>query len=126
MKKITEILKAPSGEDYINLEVLVSTSTGELKMVTDAILDGFDKDCETFSFELVKPTFDVISQAVGALYGTGGNIDTIGAGKVIFDSCYIGNQGSLEEIQLLSELYAGLCAKCSDRAELAYVNYKKK
>lgn len=125
MRKITDLIKSPEKET-ISLEVLVSSSTGELKMVTDAIIDGFDKDCETFVFELTKPTFEVISAAVGALYGVGGNVDTIGAGKVIFDSCYLGNQGDLSEIQQLPELYAGLCAKCSDKAELAYVNYKKK
>lgn len=124
MKKITEVLDSKNSK--INLEVLVSNSTGELKMVTDAVIEGFDKDCETFVFELAKPTFEVISQAVGALYGVGGTIDTIGAGKVIFDSCYLGNQGELSEIQQLAELYAGLCANCSDKAELAYVNYKKK
>lgn len=124
MRKITDILKKPGKEDNIILDVLVKN--GKLVGLNESILDGFEKDCETFSFELTKPTFDVISQAVSALYSIGGQVDTIGAGKVIFDSCYLGNQGTLEEIQLIADLYAGLCAKCSDKAELAYVDYKKK
>lgn len=124
--KITEILKKPSKDDKIILDVLISTKDNKLVTVNDSVLDGFDEDCETFSFELAKPTFAVISQAVAALYGVGGQINTMEAGKVIFDACYLGNQGDLIDIQSLAELYAGLCANCSDKAELAYVDYKKK
>lgn len=124
MRKITEILKKPGKDDNIILDVLVKD--GKIITLEQTLLDGFDKGCEKFSFELVNPTFEVISQAVSALYSIGGQVDTIGAGKVIFDSCYTQTQGTLEEIQQLAELYAGLCAKCSDKAELAYVDYKKK
>jgi hypothetical protein len=124
--KITEFLKKTDKEEHIILDVLVRTDNNKLVVVSDSVLNDFDKNCETFSFELVKPTFEIISQAVSALYGVGGQVDTIGAGKVIFDGCYIGNQGELSEVQGFAELYAGLCAKCSDKAELAYVDYKKK
>lgn len=124
MRKITEILKKPGKEDNIILDVLVKD--GKAVMLEETLIPGFEKGCEKFSFELANPSFEVISQACASLYTVGGQFDAVGAGKVVFDSCYLGNQGTLEEIQQIAYLYAALCAKCSDKAELAYVDYKKK
>ena len=80
-----------------------------------------------FEFELSEPTFDVISAALSAVNGIGGNIDVLASGKVVFDACYKGNQGELEEIQKYSTLYTSLCSKCyHEVVDIADIEYKKK
>ena len=126
MKKIIDILKKSNKEERIFLDVLVSTKDNKLVLLNDSLVKGFDKDCETFRFELIKPTFEVLALSCTSLHNEGGQYDPVAGGKVIFDACYMGNQGELTEIQGFAELYVGLCAKCSGEAELAYVDYKKK
>ena len=80
-----------------------------------------------YEFELSEPTFDVISLALSSVYTEGGKIDTMSSGKVVFDACYLGNQGTLEEIQKLTTLYLSLCSKCYHSiVDIADIEYKKK
>jgi len=80
-----------------------------------------------YEFELSNPTFEVLSVALGAIYATGGNLDVMSSGKVVFDACYTGNQGELEEIQKHASLYISLCSKCYHSiVEIADIEYKKK
>ncbi len=76
-------------------------------------------------FELSEPTFEVYSVALRELYSKG-KADVIAAGKIIFDACYKGNCGTLEEIMSDVKLYISLCAAASSEVELLDCELKKK
>jgi len=124
MKKITEILKN-SKERKIFLHVFVNKETNELINADKALVVDLTK-CEKFEFELSQPTFEVISASLSAMITSEGKIDMLAAGRVVFDSCYTQNQGLLEDIQASTALYAGLCTKCADIADVAHAEFKKK
>lgn len=126
MSKITEVLKIDVQETV--LIAYVSTDSGKLISVEDDLMiqSGATK-ATPFEFKLTSPTFEVISSALKKVYGEGGGIDMASAGKVVFDSCYLGNQGSLDEIQKHNTLYASLCIKCyHEVVDIAHIEYKKK
>lgn len=121
--KITELLKKKQ-KDKIILTALVHKETNELATLGASIMD--ESKYHKFEFELVSPTFEVISEALKSLYSSGGDVDTIKSGAVMFNACYTGNQGSLEEIREHSALYTSLCAKCAETVEIAHIEFKKK
>lgn len=106
-----------------------SISKEELIEIKEQITNLKEKSLNItpFEFELSEPTFEVISLALSSVYTEGGAIDTMSSGKVIFDACYVGNQGDLDEIKKLTTLYLSLCSKCYHSiVDIADIEYKKK
>lgn len=77
------------------------------------------------SYELTEPTFSVMSLALQKLMNQTGEINLVGAGKIIFDGCYKGNSGKLDEIQKDVKLYISLCLKCAELVEVYEGELKK-
>ena len=119
-KRLSELRESFSKmEDSDENKVEIEIQIEELKSEVESIIP--------FEFELSEPTFDVIKMALSAIYTEGGIIDTMQSGKVVFDACYKGNQGALEEIQAYPTLYSSLCSKCYHSVvEIADIEYKKK
>lgn len=123
---IVERLKGKK-EDKMVLSAYVDKETGELISIGAAITEGeIEAKTDRFDFELIEPTFQVLSEAMKALYSSGGEVDTIRSGAVVFDACYLGNEGMLEDIKKHASLYLSLCAKCAEKVEIAYIDFKKK
>jgi hypothetical protein len=77
------------------------------------------------SYELIEPTFSVMSLALQKMLKSTGEVNLIDAGKIIFDGCYKGNSGKLEEIQKDVKLYISLCLKCAELVEVYEGELKK-
>jgi len=124
--KITEVLR--DSKPRIKSLIAYLDENGQLVSATDGLLiESGSLKATPFEFNLVEPTFDVISCALRAIYGSGGDLDVAGSGKVCFDACYDGNQGSLEEIQKYTVLYTSLCMKTyHEVVDIAHIEYKKK
>jgi len=77
------------------------------------------------NYELAEPTFNVYSLALQKMLKSTGEVNLIDAGKVIFDGCYKGNQGKLDEVQKDVKLYISLCLKCAELVEVYEADLKK-
>lgn len=77
------------------------------------------------SYELVEPTFNVMSLALQKMLKSTGEVNLIDAGKIIFDGCYKNNQEKLEEIQKDVKLYISLCLKSAELVEVYEAELKK-
>lgn len=123
---IVERLKGTK-EEKIVLSAYVDKNTNELISLGETVLTkDISEKADKFEFELTHPNFEVLSEAMKALYSAGGEVDTIRSGAVVFDSCYTNNQGGLEEIKKHASLYLSLCAKCAEKVEIAHIDFKKK
>jgi hypothetical protein len=72
-------------------------------------------------FHIAKPPFLVYAPALNKLLME----DIVGAGKVIFDACYLGNNGALAEIMIDSILYGSLCVKAAEEIDIYRGELKK-
>jgi len=124
--KITEALR--NSKPKIKTLVAYLDENYQLISATEgALIESGTIKATPFEFNLVEPTFEVISSALRAVYGQGGELDVASSGKVAFDACYDGNQGTLEEIQKYPVLYSSLCMKAyHEIVDIAHIDYKKK
>jgi hypothetical protein len=76
-------------------------------------------------FNIAKPTFEVYAAACSRLTTSRTDPDAVKAGKVIFDSCYLGNNLSLEEIQKNPALYVSICLVAVQDIEIFEGELKK-
>ena len=84
--------------------------------------DTIKVEIEGKDYELSNPenNFDVYSQALSKFI-----FDRVAAGKIIFDSCYLGGAESLVEIQNNVKLYSNICLYCASIVELMEGEIKK-
>ena len=84
-----------------------------------------NKEGKELIYELNEPTFDVKSLAISKLMKGSGDLDLIGAGKVVFDACYAGGAESLAKIQQDTNLYISICLSCANAVEIYEGELKK-
>ncbi|HIL03410.1 MAG TPA: hypothetical protein EYG05_02940 [Candidatus Thioglobus autotrophicus] len=74
------------------------------------------------NYELANPenNFEVYSQALSKSL-----FDRITAGKIIFDSCYLGGAEGLVEIQNNVKLYSNICLYCASIVDFMEGEVKK-
>lgn len=85
-------------------------------------MDKITVEIEGNGYEISNPenNFEVYSQALSkVLY------DRIGAGKLIFDSCYLGGAEELVKIQNNVKLYSNICLWCASIVEIMEGEIKK-
>ena len=74
-------------------------------------------------YELCEPSFEVMALAMQEYLSGDGKLNLVGAGKVVFDGCYIGKD--IDEIQKEIYIYANICLKCARIVEFLEVDIKK-
>jgi len=79
--------------------------------------------CEGKEYDLCEPTFDVYGMSMNKYLSGSGELDYIGAGRILFDACYIGSD--LDVIQEDKHLYAALCLQASKIIEFKSAELKK-
>jgi len=77
-------------------------------------------------YELVDPTFSVMSLALQKMLKSTGEINIVEAGKIIFDGCYKAGEVKLSDIQKDVKLYISLCMKAAELVEVYEGELKKK
>ncbi len=77
------------------------------------------------SYELVEPTFQVMSLALQKMLKSTGEVNLIDAGKIIFDACYKPDEVKLADIQKDVKLYISLCLKSAELVEVYEAELKK-
>lgn len=80
-------------------------------------------NCKGKKYELCEPTFDVYSLAMQKYITGTGELNLVGAGKIIFDACYMGSD--LDELQSNVPLYANLCLQAASVIEFIDAEIKK-
>ena len=86
-----------------------------------AVLDMKEKGI----FNICQPTFEVYAIALRKMVTQDREVDTVMSGRVIFDSCYLGNNGTLEEIQKDPLLYASICMAAAEDLTIYQGELKK-
>ena len=81
-------------------------------------------------FPIVAPTFEVLAIAMSKLTQINDdsvNTNMAGAGKSIFDACYVPKEGgmTLDEIQKDAVLYLSICMQCAGVIEIYKGELKK-
>ncbi len=94
--------------------------SNEAKIFATLVIEGKGE------YQICEPTFDVYAKAIQRLQVNAGDLNHVQAGKIIFDSCYIGNNGPLEEIISDTVLHVSLCFKASNLIDVFAVELKKK
>lgn len=79
--------------------------------------------CEGKEYKLCEPTFDIYALAMSKYITGSGELNLVGAGQVVFDGCYIGND--LEDIKTDVKLYANLCLQAASIVEFLEAEIKK-
>lgn len=75
-------------------------------------------------YHIAEPTFEVYAVAVRKMIGKG-EPDLVSAGKVVFDSCYLNNNGALVDIQKNRTLYSSICFHTASAVEVLDGELKK-
>lgn len=83
------------------------------------------KDDVEKEYHLSEPNWEVYKLAMQKFLTGTGDLDQIGAGEVIVDACYIGNQGALDEIKSDYKLFAMLCLRAASIVEFYQAEIKK-
>ena len=80
---------------------------------------------EEIEYHLSKVTFDIYALAMQEYLTGEGKVNFLGAGKVVFDACYVGNQQSLVDIQDDIKLYANICFRAAQIIQFMEGELKK-
>ena len=77
------------------------------------------------NYELVEPTFSIMSLALQKMLKSTGEVNIVEAGKIIFDGCYKAGEIKLADIQKDVTLYISLCMKAAELVEVYEAELKK-
>ena len=80
---------------------------------------------EVLSFNIVEPNEHVYFKALGKMMGT--DMDIVGAGRIVFDSCYHPQDGQpeLKDIKLNPALYSSICLQAATLVQIYEGEVKK-
>lgn len=124
--KLPYTLKELKGKSEAELIDIIGSSEDLSKESKENLISiALEVGTKEKDYHLAKETFEVVA-AASAKYIPGiGNIQAAAAGSIVFDSLYLGNQETLEEIKEDVDVYFNLCYKASSIINFIQGDIKK-